>query len=101
VHCCVEEVGVDEGAIEYTRALAHELKNPLGAAKGALELVLDPEVLDNAAEREHMTRLALRNVERALALVDDLRKKSGVAPPAPGGDAGAPASAPDGQQAGA
>jgi signal transduction histidine kinase len=58
---------------EFQRRVAHDLKNPLGAAKGALELLLDPDTLPGDAEREKMLRLALRNVERALRLLDDLR----------------------------
>lgn len=59
---------------EFRRVVAHELKNPLGAAKGALELLLDAETLPDEADRDRMLKLALRNVERALQLLDDLRK---------------------------
>jgi signal transduction histidine kinase len=58
---------------EYWRRMAHELKNPLGAAKGALDLLLDPADMVAAAERQKMLELALRNVERALALLDEAR----------------------------
>jgi signal transduction histidine kinase len=58
---------------EFSRDVAHELKNPLGAARGALELLLDPEAPVAAAEQQKMLELALRNVQRALALLDDLR----------------------------
>jgi signal transduction histidine kinase len=71
----------DSAGESLSSAAAHELKNPLGAAKGALELILEPAVLENAEDRERMTRMALRNVEKAIELVDDLRG------PSPGNDA--------------
>jgi signal transduction histidine kinase len=62
----------DTGRTEYRRAMAHELKNPLGAAKGALELILDEEMPGTAEDRQRMVELALRNVEKALHLVDEI-----------------------------
>jgi nitrogen-specific signal transduction histidine kinase len=70
----LEEDPVIESDVADARSIAHELKNPLGAAKGALELVLDESVLGSAEDRERMTRMALRNVEKALELVDGLGK---------------------------
>jgi signal transduction histidine kinase len=66
----------DSAGESLSSAAAHELKNPLGAAKGALELILEPAVLENAEDRERMTRMALRNVEKAIELVNDLRGPS-------------------------
>ncbi|HUG39563.1 MAG TPA: sensor histidine kinase [Longimicrobiales bacterium] len=52
--------------------LAHEMKNPLGAALGALQ-TLHEEDLADVEMQDRMLSLAVRNVRRALELLDDLR----------------------------
>lgn len=57
----------------FSRTLAHELKNPLGAAEGAVQMLLDPTVSNDAAQRRRFAEMVGRNVRRATELVNDLR----------------------------
>ncbi|CAN5753959.1 hypothetical protein BH23GEM10_BH23GEM10_01310 [soil metagenome] len=70
-----------EMAISYDDSIAHELKNPLGAAKGAAELLQSGEGVETEEARAQFTALVLRNVNRTLALLDSVRGKT----PNPGG----------------
>ncbi|MEX2583460.1 MAG: histidine kinase dimerization/phospho-acceptor domain-containing protein, partial [Gemmatimonadota bacterium] len=65
-----------EMAISYDDSIAHELKNPLGAAKGAAELLQSGEGVEEEAVRAQFTELVLRNVNRTLALLDSVRGKA-------------------------
>jgi signal transduction histidine kinase len=58
---------------DFTRTIAHDLKNPLGAARGALELLLSGDGIDSEEARQHFLELVLRNVDRALELIDEAR----------------------------
>lgn len=62
----------EERAKRFRDDLAHEIKNPLGAALGALSTLAEEDIGDPAL-RDRMRGLAERNVRRALDLVDDLR----------------------------
>lgn len=66
----------------FVRTLSHELKNPLGAALSAAELLADPAFRTDAAQAEKFTRLALRNLKRIDALIEDLRTLALKAAPA-------------------
>jgi signal transduction histidine kinase len=57
----------------FTRTVAHELKNPLGAARGAAEMLATGEGLESEEDRARFAQLVLRNVNRALELLDDVR----------------------------
>lgn len=59
---------------EFGRTLAHELKNPLGAAAGGTQMLREEEIADRPVERERFIELILNNLERARALVDDIRR---------------------------
>lgn len=65
-----------EMAISYDDSIAHELKNPLGAAKGAAELLQSGEGVETEEVRTQFTELVLRNVNRTLALLDSVRGKT-------------------------
>lgn len=65
-----------EMAISYDDSIAHELKNPLGAAKGAAELLQSGEGVETEEARAQFTALVLRNVNRTLALLDSVRGKT-------------------------
>jgi signal transduction histidine kinase len=60
-------------AARFRDDLAHEMKNPLGAALGALHNLGEEEITEPEL-RKRMLGLAERNVRRALDLLDDLRK---------------------------
>ncbi len=57
---------------EFARTLAHEIKNPLGAAEGAARL-LEEEIGGDAEDRRRFAAIVLRNLMRARRLVDDVR----------------------------
>lgn len=63
-------------ASSYDDSIAHELKNPLGAAKGAAELLQSGEGVETEEARAQFTALVLRNVNRTLALLDSVRGKT-------------------------
>jgi signal transduction histidine kinase len=63
----------------FARTIAHELKNPLGAARGAAELLSTGEGLETAEDRARFAQLVLRNVNRALELLDDVRSMAEIA----------------------
>jgi len=70
---------------EFKRTFAHDLKNPLGAAKGALELIIDGEAISAPEDQARMVQMALRNVTRAIEMVDEMRGSPMSAGRAPGG----------------
>jgi signal transduction histidine kinase len=57
----------------FARTIAHELKNPLGAARGAAEMLATGEGLESDEDRTRFAQLVLRNINRALDLLDDAR----------------------------
>lgn len=57
----------------FARTLSHELKNPIGAADGAVHMLLDESIASDAAQRKRFAEMIARNVRRALDLVNDLR----------------------------
>lgn len=62
------------GTLEiFTRTLAHELKNPIGAAEGAAQMLLDEVVVSDARQRRRFAEMVVRNLHRATELVNDLR----------------------------
>ncbi|MGH7476239.1 MAG: ATP-binding protein [Longimicrobiales bacterium] len=56
--------------------IAHELKNPLGSARGAAQLLQDELVSGDAEQRDRFLDMILRNIDRAHAIVDDIRSLS-------------------------
>lgn len=63
----------DERFEAFARNIAHELKNPLGAARGAAEMLASGEGLDSDEDRTRFAELVLRNINRALDLLEDVR----------------------------
>jgi len=62
------------GALEvFTRTLSHELKNPIGAAEGAAEMLLDDAITTDPDQRRRFASMVARNLKRANELVMDLR----------------------------
>lgn len=57
----------------FTRTLAHELKNPIGAAEGGAQMILDDAIAADPARRRRFAELIVRNLRRAGELVNDLR----------------------------
>lgn len=63
-----------EGTLDiFTRTLAHELKNPIGAAEGAAQMLLDEVVVADERQRRRFAEMVVRNLKRAADLVNDLR----------------------------
>jgi signal transduction histidine kinase len=55
------------------RGVTHDLKNPLGAARGYAELLLDPEVAGRLGGRQpEMVGAIRRNLDGALGIIHDL-----------------------------
>jgi signal transduction histidine kinase len=61
---------------EFVRSLSHEMKNPLGAAENGLQMLREEEIARNPTERERFLELALRNLQRAFDLLEDLRARA-------------------------
>ncbi len=53
------------------KALAHELRNPLAAVQGALDLLQDPTP-GREGEQEEMLELIARQVQTMTQIIDDL-----------------------------
>lgn len=62
-----------QGLEQFTRILAHELKNPIGAAQGAATMLLDDAVMNDPAHRKRFAEMIVRNLRRAVDLISDLR----------------------------
>ncbi|HSJ32686.1 MAG TPA: histidine kinase dimerization/phospho-acceptor domain-containing protein, partial [Longimicrobiales bacterium] len=71
-----EEAG--ERFDSFARTIAHELKNPLGAARGAAELLATGEGTETPESRTRFAELVIRNVNKALDVLDDVRATSQV-----------------------
>lgn len=65
----------------FGRTVAHELKNPIGAARGAAQLLSEEGVVESAEQRDHLLGLILRNVDRATGLIDNVRTLSRLETP--------------------
>lgn len=82
-----EEADLRERRLERERSarfrddLAHEIKNPLGAALNALLTVREAGLGEDKELRERMLTLSERNVRRGLDLLDDLRTLAGETGP--------------------
>lgn len=63
----------EQGLEQFTRILAHELKNPIGAAQGAAAMLLDDAVVSDPAHRKRFAEMVVRNLRRAVDLIEDLR----------------------------
>jgi len=57
----------------FTRTMSHELKNPIGAASGGAQMLLDDAIGADPAQRRRFAELITRNLARAHDLVNDLR----------------------------
>lgn len=58
---------------EFAQTMAHELKNPLGAAQSGFQMLQDTDVVKTADDRDRFTRLVLRNLVRMQDLIQDIR----------------------------
>lgn len=56
----------------FNRALAHEIRNPLGAAAGASHALQDDRLSADPEQRRLFVSIVQRSIERAGELVDDL-----------------------------
>ncbi len=63
---------------DFGRALVHELKNPIGAAIGAAELLEEEGIGGVPEQRRHFAAIIVRNLDRARELVDDVRSLARV-----------------------
>lgn len=57
----------------FTQTLAHELKNPIGAAAGGAQMILDDAIAADPEQRRRFAEMIARNLRRATSLVTDLR----------------------------
>ncbi len=57
----------------FTRTLSHELKNPIGTAQGAAQLLCDEGIAADPEQRRRFAAIVLRSMDRAEALVEDVR----------------------------
>ena len=60
----------------FNRALTHELRNRIGAALGASQIIDMPEV--DAGERQRLNGVVLRNIESMRVVLDNLLVLTGV-----------------------
>jgi two-component system nitrogen regulation sensor histidine kinase GlnL len=79
----LEEIGLQadrSAGLELLSAgLAHEIKNPLGAIKGAAQLLVRDPAVRSDTLREHL-EIIVREVDRLSRLLDELRDLSQPAP---------------------
>jgi two-component system, NtrC family, sensor histidine kinase HydH len=67
------------GLGRLTAQMAHDVRNPLAALKGALQLVLEEQARGHTPDREYL-ELALGQVERIEAVTERYKKLSSVEP---------------------
>lgn len=60
---------------EFVQTLSHELKNPLGAAELAAQMLVDAEIVSNPGEIGKYAEMIARNVRRGRALLDQMRDR--------------------------
>lgn len=58
---------------EFGRTLAHELKDPLGAAESGTHMLREERIAERPASRDRFIELILKSLRRARDLVDDIR----------------------------
>ncbi len=61
---------------EFVRTLSHEIKNPLGAAEIAAQMLLDDEAAPAEADRQRYAEMIVRNLERGHALIAEMRERA-------------------------
>ena len=69
----------------FVGVIAHELKNPLGAAQAGTQMLRDKDVIASADQQDRFTNLVLRNLVRVHDLIDEIRTLA-VAPEANGSE---------------
>lgn len=69
----------------FNRSLSHEMKNRIGAVRGANDLLREPGIGADPASRERFTGIIARNAEGMREMLESLlelsRMESGVTPP--------------------
>jgi signal transduction histidine kinase len=69
-----DAAGAANGAADFVRRLAHDLKNPLGTALGAAETLTDDDALADGAMRQQFADIVKRNIRRAVELIEEARR---------------------------
>lgn len=62
----------------FDRALSHELKNRIGAIRGAVELLREEWIAADAAQRERFTDIIARNADEMQSVLADLLELSRI-----------------------
>ncbi|MGH7481672.1 MAG: sensor histidine kinase [Longimicrobiales bacterium] len=65
----------------FGRTVAHEIKNPIGAALGAAQLLQEEAIATNPEQRGHFLDILLRNLEKATGLIEHVRALSRLQTP--------------------
>jgi PAS domain S-box-containing protein len=63
---------VDRMKSEFVSIVSHELRTPLTSLKGALQLVLDEELMLPKDERMQLLRVALTSTDRLIRIINDI-----------------------------
>lgn len=71
-HDITELREVDRMKSEFVSIVSHELRTPLTSLKGALQLVLDEELMLPKDERLQLLRIALTSTDRLIRIINDI-----------------------------
>jgi hypothetical protein len=66
--------GIGPDAQQFIRRTSHDLKNPLGTARAAADMLREESVLADAAQRERFLAIIIRNIDRAVELLEAARR---------------------------
>lgn len=72
LHDVTREREVDRMKSEFVSLVSHELRTPLTSIKGYVDLLLDGEVGEVAAEQQEFLGIVKSNADRLVALINDL-----------------------------
>jgi PAS domain S-box-containing protein len=67
-----ERIQLDRMKTQFVSMVSHELRTPLTSIRGALQLLMEPGLVDEPEEREALARTSLGNTERLIRIVNDI-----------------------------
>ena len=73
-----ERIQLDRMKTQFVSMVSHELRTPLTSIRGALQLLMEPGLVDEPEEREALARTSLGNTERLIRIVNDIHDISKI-----------------------
>lgn len=67
-----ERIQLDRMKSQFVSMVSHELRTPLTSIRGALQLLMEPGLVEEPEERDALARTSLGNTERLIRIVNDI-----------------------------